>query len=121
MKKLTNQRWVKNGHVTKKNYSCVVSHIIRVLIVEELQRLAKKGRSSARKIRESGIVLKKINQSALGEECTSHKKNYSCVVSHIIRVLIVEELQRLAKKGRSSARKMRESGIVLARNTTTSG
>ena len=38
----------------------------------------------------------------------------------IIRVLIVEELQRLAEKGRSSARKVRESGIVLARNTTTS-
>ena len=49
MKKLTNQRWGKNGHVTKNNYSCVVSHIIRVLIVEELQRLAKKGRSSAAK------------------------------------------------------------------------
>ena len=27
------------------------------------------------------------------------QKNYSCVVSHITRVLIVEELQRLAKKG----------------------
>ena len=37
-----------------------------------------------------------------------------------IRVLIVEELQRLAEKGRSSARKVREFGIVLARNTTTS-
>ena len=37
----------------------------------------------------------------------------------IIRVLIVE-LQRLAEKGRSSARKVREFSIVLARNTTTS-
>ena len=44
MKKLTNQRWGRNGRVTKTNYSCVVSHIIRVLIVEELQRLAKKER-----------------------------------------------------------------------------
>ena len=38
----------------------------------------------------------------------------------IIRVQIVEELQRFAVKGRSSARKVREFGIVLARNTTTS-
>ena len=64
--------------------------------------------------------LEKVNQSALGKEWTRHKKEYSCVVSHITRLLIVEELQRLAKKGRSSARKVRESGIVLARNTTTS-
>ena len=38
----------------------------------------------------------------------------------IIRVLIVKELQRLAEKGRSSARKVRESGNVFALNTTTS-
>ena len=56
LKKITNQRWGRNEHVTKKN-SCVVSHIIRVLIVEELQLLAKKGRSSARKVREFGVVL----------------------------------------------------------------
>ena len=37
-----------------------------------------------------------------------------------LKELIVEELQRLAEKGRSSARKVREFGIVLARNTTTS-
>ena len=57
LKKFSNQRWGKNGHVTKNKYLCVVSHIIRVLVVEELQRLDKKGRSSARKVRESGIVL----------------------------------------------------------------
>ena len=45
-----------------------------------------------------------------------------CGITHnmIVRVLIVEELQRLAEKGRSSERKVREFGIVLARNTTTS-
>ena len=33
---------------------------------------------------------------------------------------MVEEQQRLAKKGPSSAREVRESGIVLAQDTTTS-
>ena len=43
-------RWGKNGHVTRKNYSCVVSHIIRVLVVEELQCLAKKGAAAHAKV-----------------------------------------------------------------------
>ena len=67
--------------------------------------------------------LEKNYKSALGKEWTRHKKEpFMCGITYnkIIRVLIVEELQRLAEKGRSSARKVREAGFVLARNTTTS-
>ena len=69
------------------------------------------------------MKLEQNYQSALGKEWTRHKKELiMCVITYnkIIRVLIVEEVQRLAEKGRSSAREVREFGIVLARNTTTS-
>ena len=67
--------------------------------------------------------IEKNYQSALGKEWTRHKKElfmFGITYNKKIRVLIVEELQRLAEKGRSSARKLCEFGIVLARNTTTS-
>ena len=48
--------------------------------------------------------LQKINQSALGKESTRHqKKLFMCGITY---KGIVEELQRLAKKGRSNARKI---------------
>ena len=67
--------------------------------------------------------LKKNYESALGKEWTRHKKQlFMCGITYnkIIRVQIVEELQHLAEKGRRSARKEGELGIVLARNTTAS-